>query len=134
VSHNDREKRRMREIAIRLQLNKISLENLHDVEPCSAGIATSYRLHSVGSIPGICSDRRLSTMLVSTFADRWVSRGQRGGSPTAVILFSRPEPLLFLSSSSSIVLTRLGISRVVLSSMELVSQSVSQSDGLKPLM
>jgi hypothetical protein len=36
-------------------------------------------------------------------ADRGVSRSQRGGSPTAVI----SEPLLFLSSSSSIVLMRL---------------------------
>jgi hypothetical protein len=33
--------------------------------------------------------------LVPTFVDRGVSRGQRGGSPTAVNLFSRPEPLLF---------------------------------------
>jgi hypothetical protein len=44
---------------------------------------------------------------VSTFADRAVSRSQRGGSPTEVILFSKPEPLLFLSSSSSVLLTRL---------------------------
>jgi hypothetical protein len=33
--------------------------------------------------------------LVPTFVDRRVSRGQRGGSPTVVNLFSRPEPLLF---------------------------------------
>jgi hypothetical protein len=33
--------------------------------------------------------------LVSTFVDRGVSRGQRGGSPTVVNLFCRPEPLLF---------------------------------------
>jgi hypothetical protein len=33
---------------------------------------------------------------VSTFVDRGVSRGQRGGSPTVVkSQFSRPEPLLF---------------------------------------
>jgi hypothetical protein len=31
------------------------------------------------------SDRRLSVKLVSTFADRGVSRSQSGGSPTAVI-------------------------------------------------
>jgi hypothetical protein len=36
-----------------------------------------------------------------------VPRGQRDGSPTAVISVSRPEPLLFLPSSSSVVLTRL---------------------------
>jgi hypothetical protein len=31
------------------------------------------------------SDRHLSAKLVPTFADRGVSRSQRGGSPTAVI-------------------------------------------------
>jgi hypothetical protein len=31
------------------------------------------------------SDRLLSAKLVATFADRWVSRSQRGGFPTAVI-------------------------------------------------
>src|SRR5215469_10037536 len=46
--------------------------------------------------------------LVPTFADRGVSRGQRNGSPPpAVNLFSRPEPLLFYSSSSSVDLPRL---------------------------
>jgi hypothetical protein len=36
-----------------------------------------------------------------------VSRGRRGGSPTVVNLkFSRPEPLVFLSSSSSFILTK----------------------------
>jgi hypothetical protein len=39
---------------------------------------------------------------VPIFADRGVSRSQRGGSR-----FSRPESLFFLSSISSIVLTRL---------------------------
>jgi hypothetical protein len=33
--------------------------------------------------------------LVSTFADRVVSHGQRSGSRTVVNPFSRPEPLLF---------------------------------------
>jgi hypothetical protein len=50
------------------------------------------------------SDRRLSVKLVPTFADRGVSRSQRGESPTAVISVSRPEPLLFLSSISPIAL------------------------------
>jgi hypothetical protein len=53
------------------------------------------------------SDRRLSAKLVSTFGVRGMSRSQRGVSPTAVISLSTTEPLLFLSSSSSIVLTRL---------------------------
>jgi hypothetical protein len=44
---------------------------------------------------------------VATFEGRGVLRNQRLGSPTAVIRFSRPKPLLFLSSSSSVVLTRL---------------------------
>jgi hypothetical protein len=45
-------------------------------------------------------------ILVSTFADRELLRGQRGGSPTAVNLFSRQQPLFLLSSSSSFMLTR----------------------------
>jgi hypothetical protein len=45
--------------------------------------------------------------LVTTFADWGVLRSQHGGSPTTVISIFRPEPLLFLSSCSSIVLTRL---------------------------
>jgi hypothetical protein len=32
---------------------------------------------------------------MAKFVDRGVSRGQRGGTPTAVNLFSRSEPLLF---------------------------------------
>jgi hypothetical protein len=46
-------------------------------------------------------------ILVPTFAEREVSRGQRFGIHTGVNLFSRPEELLFLSSSSSFMLTRL---------------------------
>jgi hypothetical protein len=53
------------------------------------------------------NDRRLSTKLVPTFADRGVSRSQRSGSLPPYSQIWRPEPLLFLSSSSSIVLTRL---------------------------
>jgi hypothetical protein len=53
------------------------------------------------------SDCRLSAKLVPTFVDRGVSRSQRDGSPRPYSRFSRPQPLLFLSSSSSIVFTRL---------------------------
>jgi hypothetical protein len=35
-----------------------------------------------------------------------VPRGQRGGSPKAVISVSRPKPLIFHPSSSSVVLAR----------------------------
>jgi hypothetical protein len=45
--------------------------------------------------------------LVPTFADRGVLRSQRDGSLQPYSRLSRPEPLLFLSSSSSFVLTRL---------------------------
>jgi hypothetical protein len=41
------------------------------------------------------------------FSGQRLSRGQRNGSPQTYSRFSRPEPLLFLPSSSSIVLTRL---------------------------
>jgi hypothetical protein len=56
----------------------------------------------------ILTDCRLSAKLVPTFADRGVSRSQCGRSPTAVISFSRPEPLFFLSSSFSLVVMRPG--------------------------
>jgi hypothetical protein len=45
-------------------------------------------------------------ILVPTFA-RGVPSGQRGGTPTAVNLFSTPEPLIFLSSRSSFIFMRL---------------------------
>jgi hypothetical protein len=41
------------------------------------------------------SDRRLSGKLMPTFADRGVSRGQRGGSLQPKYRFSRLEPLIF---------------------------------------
>jgi hypothetical protein len=49
----------------------------------------------------------LSEKLVLTFADRGVSRGQRDGFPRPYSRISRPKPLLFLLSSSSVVITRL---------------------------
>jgi hypothetical protein len=53
------------------------------------------------------SDRRLSAKLVPAFADR-ECHVIRVTDPYGRILgFSRPEPLLFLSSSSSVVLMRL---------------------------
>jgi hypothetical protein len=51
------------------------------------------------------SDRRFSVKLVPTFADSGVSHGQRDGSLRPYSRISRPEPLLFLLSSSTIVLT-----------------------------
>jgi hypothetical protein len=53
------------------------------------------------------SYRRLSAKLVPTYADKGVPCSQRGGSPTTVISVCSSEPLLFLSSSSSVVFTRL---------------------------
>jgi hypothetical protein len=53
------------------------------------------------------SDRRLSAKLVPTFADKGVPRRQRDESLWLYSRLSRPKPLLFLPSSSSIVLTRL---------------------------
>jgi hypothetical protein len=52
-------------------------------------------------------DHHLSAKLLPTFADNVVPRGQRDGSLHPYSRISRPEPLLLLSSSSSIVLTRL---------------------------
>jgi hypothetical protein len=53
------------------------------------------------------SNRRLLAKLVPTFEDRGVPRCQRDGSLRRYSRISRPKPLLFLPSSSSIVLTRL---------------------------
>jgi hypothetical protein len=53
------------------------------------------------------SDRCFSTKLMPIFPDRGGPRGQSDGSLRPYSWFSRPEPLLPLSSSSSIVLTRL---------------------------
>jgi hypothetical protein len=50
---------------------------------------------------------RFSAKLVPTFPDRGVSRGERGRSPRPYSRISRPEPLLYLPSSSSIVFKRL---------------------------
>jgi hypothetical protein len=57
------------------------------------------------------SDRRLSAKSVPAFADRGLSHSQRSRSPMTVISVFCQEPLLFLSSSSSIVLMRLSGSR-----------------------
>jgi hypothetical protein len=51
-------------------------------------------------------DRRLLAKFMPTFADRGVSSSKRGWSPRPYSRLSRYEPLLFLPSSSSTVLTR----------------------------
>jgi hypothetical protein len=53
------------------------------------------------------TDCHLLVKLVPTFVDRRVSHIQRGRSPRLYYRFSAPEPLLFLPSSSWIVLARL---------------------------
>jgi hypothetical protein len=68
-------------------------EDLNKKTPWPESASELYRL----------SDHRSSAKLVPTFADS----GQRGGSLRPYSRLSRPEPLLFLSSSSSVVLTRL---------------------------
>jgi hypothetical protein len=76
--------------------------------PTDAG-ALHARLHEYkqtpwpesASEPYRSSDLRLSPKLVPTFADRGAPRNQLGGSLTAVIAVSRPEPLLFLHLYSS---------------------------------
>jgi hypothetical protein len=58
------------------------------------------------------SDRLLSTKLVATVADRWCQEVSSTTNPYGrYSRFSRLNPLLFLSSSSSIVLTRLNVPR-----------------------
>jgi hypothetical protein len=74
------------------------------------------------------SDRRLSAELEPTFTDRGVSRGQCDRSLRSYSWFYRPEPLPFLSSSSSIVLTRLSGPR----SRPTTSQKNLVAPGLEP--
>jgi hypothetical protein len=62
------------------------------------------------------------------FCGQRVSRGQRSGSPRLYSRFSSPEPLLFLPSSSSIVLTRLSGPR----SRPTTSQKKMVTPGIKP--
>jgi hypothetical protein len=47
-------------------------------------------------------DCSLSVKLVPTFADRGVSRGQRGGSLLPYSLLSGPEPLLLFQVASQL--------------------------------
>jgi hypothetical protein len=70
----------------------------------------------VGSVPvyfhinklrGLSPSDRSLTTLVPIFEVRGVSRGQRGATLRPYSRFPRSEPLLFLPSSSSVVLTRL---------------------------
>jgi hypothetical protein len=87
-------------------------KEVHTLIPCSFQIHFNAKTertlrHESASELYRPSDRHLSAKLVPTIADRRVSRSQRGWFPTAVSRSSRPETLLFLSSSSSIVLTRL---------------------------
>jgi hypothetical protein len=65
-------------------------------------LTTSWLLARERTIP---TERR--PLVGANFCGLGVSRSQDGGSPTAVILVSRPEPPLFLPNTSSIVLTRL---------------------------
>jgi hypothetical protein len=53
------------------------------------------------------TERSLVGVVSANFCGLRVSRGQRGGSLRRHSRLSRPEPLLFLPSSSSVVLTRL---------------------------
>jgi hypothetical protein len=77
----------------------------------SSGYTISYKTYSMAIVRERTirlSNRHLLEKLVPTFADRRVSRGQRNGSLRPYSRLSGPEPLLFLPSSSSIVLTSSG--------------------------
>jgi hypothetical protein len=57
------------------------------------------------------SDRRFSAKLVPTFVDKGLPRGHLDGCMWPYSWLSRPEPLPFLPSSSSVVLIRLSAPR-----------------------
>jgi hypothetical protein len=76
----------------------------------------------------------LSAKLVPTFVDRGVSRGHRDGSPMAVISdFSRPEPLLVLPRSSSVVLTRQSEPRSIPTTSQKIWMGRESNPDLWPL-
>jgi hypothetical protein len=80
------------------------------------------------------SDRCLSAKLVPTFVDRRVSRGRHSRSLRPYSRVSRPEPLLFLPSSSSLVLTRLsGLVRKSASARNRTRNHWICNQGLWPL-
>jgi hypothetical protein len=76
-------------------------------EPQILQLLTNKQTNSVGFSPQANYTATGRRILVPIFVDRGVSRGQRGGLPMAVNLFSMPSPLLFLSRSSSVMLTEL---------------------------
>jgi hypothetical protein len=69
-------------------------------------IYIQLKLNSASEVYRPCG-RRLSMKLVLTFPDRGVPRGERDESLWPYSRLSRPEPLLFLPSSSSVVLISL---------------------------
>jgi hypothetical protein len=76
-------------------LRHVALVGTDFSEELSASFIRVTRIDELGTALGVTSNRRtLRRNLVPTFADRGVSRGQRGGSPTVV--FSKPEPLIFI--------------------------------------
>jgi hypothetical protein len=70
-------------------------------------VFTTSRISSSASWSFPIGNVRCKISLVPTFADREVLHSHCGESPTAIISVYRPESLLFLSSSSSIVLMSL---------------------------
>jgi hypothetical protein len=87
-------------------------EDLVFVSPCPDLCTNKIKTNSVAfSLQANYTDWAIATgrrILVPNFADRVVSRGQRGGTLTVVNLsFLDQEPLYFLSSSSSFILTRI---------------------------
>jgi hypothetical protein len=76
--------------------------------------ADQKQLYSVASVRErtIAAERPpLVSEVSANFCGYRVSCGKSDGSPRPYFLFYRPEPLLFLPISSSIVLTRLSVPR-----------------------
>jgi hypothetical protein len=90
-----------------------NISHMEWMGPVSVQLMLQKKKKQKNSVALVCkqlyrlSDRRLSAKLVPTFADESVTWSVQR-IPTAVNLsFLDPEPLLFRSSSSSVVLTRL---------------------------
>jgi hypothetical protein len=92
-----------------LVLEWAKVVNALSLSLCSAVCLNSVALVRERTMP--IEQPPLGDEFSANFCGKNVSRGHHDGSPRPYSLLSRPKPLLFLPSSSSIILTRLSGSR-----------------------
>jgi hypothetical protein len=103
------------DIVVGVAVNRIQVRHLSDPHSCHIFHGPTIKLFPLNSVTlspqanyTDCSTAAGWLILVPTFEDRGMSRGQREGVPTAVNLgFLDRTDFFFLSSSSSVIVTRL---------------------------